>query len=423
MSLISKIYIILSSFLIFSFEQNTSQNYTNFTTMSYNVRYNNDTLRHGKNGSVLTRYPRVIKNIQNYLPDTIGFQEVSTHQWYPIIKTNLSENYNCIGEGRENDLSGEANPICYNKKKLTLIEYGTKWLSPTPDISGSQFEKSDTHPTDEIPRIFTYVIVKNIFNNITYMHINTHLDNYTNDTVNRISQINVIIDFIKKNEKNYSIILTGDFSSANTEKYKEERDVIPFLIENGFVLSSDEANDTDNHWTYVEVDYNNLIWDKCNIRGLHANNKNLSEQQECDEMCDEENGLVFDYCMRPEKSLIKFNKYKVISDFSELGGPSSNHYPIYVEGIVYNMTEKIEEEKEEEPDINDGIDNGENENNKNMNSEMLFTIFIGFGLIVIMVALGIVIFIKVTKKKDISVEEIKDDVDDIDNEKLVENGE
>ena len=48
--------------------------------MSYNVRYTNTILREEKDGSVQTRIKYVIKNILLYMPDTIGFQEVTISQ-------------------------------------------------------------------------------------------------------------------------------------------------------------------------------------------------------------------------------------------------------------------------------------------------------------------------------------------------------
>ena len=48
-----------------------------FTIMSYNVRCCDDILRYELNGSVKTRVNYVIKNILHYMPDSIGFQEVT----------------------------------------------------------------------------------------------------------------------------------------------------------------------------------------------------------------------------------------------------------------------------------------------------------------------------------------------------------
>ena len=70
-----------------------------FTIMSYNVRCCDDTLRYEVNGSVKTRVNYVIKNILYYMPDSIGFQEVTmssdpkTITWDSLLKDGLKNNY------------------------------------------------------------------------------------------------------------------------------------------------------------------------------------------------------------------------------------------------------------------------------------------------------------------------------------------
>ena len=57
-----------------------------FKIMSYNVRCCDDTLRFGVDGKVKTRVKYIIKNILSYMPDSIGFQEV-TISYKPNIIT------------------------------------------------------------------------------------------------------------------------------------------------------------------------------------------------------------------------------------------------------------------------------------------------------------------------------------------------
>ena len=62
-----------------------------FKIMSYNVRCCDDTLRYGIDGSVKTRAKYVINNILLYMPDTIGFQEVTISKkpihmtWFKLL--------------------------------------------------------------------------------------------------------------------------------------------------------------------------------------------------------------------------------------------------------------------------------------------------------------------------------------------------
>ena len=95
--------------------------------MSYNVRCANDILRYEVNGSVQTRINYVIKNILYYMPDSIGFQEVTISSdpkiatWYSLIKEKIKNNYIGVGLGRDKGKKTEANPIFYNKNKLELL--------------------------------------------------------------------------------------------------------------------------------------------------------------------------------------------------------------------------------------------------------------------------------------------------------------
>ena len=298
-----------------------------FKIMSYNVRCANDKLRYEVDGSVKTRVKYVIKNILHYMPDSIGFQEVTIsykpkkETWEKLLKEGLKDDYIGVGIGRDKDTISESNPIFFNKNKLILLEQGTKWLSPEPDKPFTEFEE----PRDGCKRILTYAILKNIKSNIIYIHINTHLD-YKYAT-NRIKQIQVVINFISKYNNQYPILLTGDFNCT-----KRNGDVVDFLLKKNFVNASDEAKDCFNFWTFPAIDYIRNVNETCKGRGFHKNGNKIKEQKYCDKNCDEERGKVIDYCFRSNNK-IKFTKYQVVNDYQLCGGISSDHYPIYIEGI------------------------------------------------------------------------------------------
>ena len=302
-----------------------------FSIMSYNVRCANDILRYEVNGSVQTRINYVIKNILYYMPDSIGFQEVTISSdpkiatWYSLIKEKLKNNYIGVGLGRDKGKKTEANPIFYNKNKLELLDQGTKWLSPEPDKPFTEFEP----PRDGCKRILTYALLKNIKNNIIYIHVNTHLDYKYIE--NRVRQIKVVIDFISKFGNKYPVLLTGDFNCGNKTKEIEKLDAVPYLLKNGFYNAAFEANDCVNFWTFPAIDYIKEVYVFCKKRGMHKNGKKLNEQKYCDKFCDEERGDIIDYCFRCNDK-IKFSKYQVVTDYKICGGISSDHYPIYIEG-------------------------------------------------------------------------------------------
>ena len=297
-----------------------------FSIMSYNVRCANDKLRNNIDGSIKTRSKYVINNILLYKPDSVGFQEVTINKnpkaetWYKLLSDGLKDYYIGVGQGRDEKGKTEANPIFYNKIKFDLLEQGTKWLSPTPDIPYTQFEK----PNDGYKRILTYVILKNKMTGMTYMHINTHLDYKVKQ--NRLKQIEVIKNFAMKYKNLYPILLTGDFNST-----KSKGDAVMYLLSQGFYDSSEEAKDCFSFWTFPAIDYSNNVYQNCTKRKTHKNGRKLEMQECCGSECDKEHGKVIDYCLRCNDKL-KFNKYKVVTDYKACGGISSDHYPIYIEG-------------------------------------------------------------------------------------------
>ena len=307
-----------------------------FKIMSYNVRCCDDTLRYGIDGSVKTRAKYVINNILLYMPDTIGFQEVTISKkpihmaWFKLLNEGLKQYYTGVGIGRDADRDrSESNPIFYNKNKFELIEQGTKWLSPNPDIPGSQFEQ----PTDGCKRVLTYAILKNNVTNNIFLHVNTHID--YKFLKNRIRQIQVVINFISKYKDIFPILLTGDFNCGNTKKEIESCDAVPYLLKNGFFDAANEAKDCFHHWTFPSIGYSKNINGICLKRKHHKNGISLNIQKECGKECDEERGKIIDYCFRCNDKIF-FEKYQVITDYNACGGISSDHYPIFIEGYFLN---------------------------------------------------------------------------------------
>ena len=319
-------------------EKNSQKDEENkFKIMSYNVRYCDDTLRNDIDGTVKTRSKYVINNILLYMPDSIGFQEVTVSKdpkemtWYKLLNEGLIQYYKGVGLGRNIDSrKSEANPIFYNKNKFELMEGGTKWLSPNPDIPNTEFGK----PTDGCKRILTYAILKNKKNNNVFLHVNTHID-YKYLT-NRIRQIQVVIDFISQYKELFPILLTGDFNCGKTKNEIEQCDAVPYLLKNGFFDASDESKDCFKHWTFPSIGYHKNIYDFCLKRKLHTNGIKLDCQKNCGKECDEERGNIIDYCFRCNNK-VHFEKYKVITDYKACGGISSDHYPIYIEGYFLNQ--------------------------------------------------------------------------------------
>lgn len=323
---------------IFSLPKNIIKEYP-FKLMSYNVRCASDHLRNNKNGSFIYRSSILIQNVLKILPDTIGFQEVTSSNsqanWYYLLKRGLNSEYKWVGEERDQTNMSEACPIFYNFHKLILLSYGTKWLSETPNIKGSRFLSTKDHPTDGLPRVFTYIIVKNRLTGIVYMHINTHLD--YKEYINRRYQVKVLMNFIEKIRELYKIpvFITGDFNSENLDIDKQNEDAVPYMIKHGYIDASEESlyNEDKDHWTWPVSEYFYVI-DKCKEKGVHANGKSFYWQSGCDSHCDKLYRKIIDYCLRYREDKSKFIKYKVLHDLKEDEVIASDHYALMIEGYI-----------------------------------------------------------------------------------------
>jgi endonuclease/exonuclease/phosphatase family metal-dependent hydrolase len=204
----------------------------NISTMSFNVYW--DT-------SDQTRVNNVLSTIEKYSPDTFGVQE-ATPQWITLLAQKFGDEYAYVGQGRTS--GGEYNAIFYKKNKFTLVESGTKWMSGTPDVSGSKLDGSI------YPRIFTYALLKIKNTDKQFIHVNTHPDHTDNKTV-RLEQVKVLTSFLSSKYKNIPTVLTGDFNDTS------EAPSIQHILSSGFENSMQNAFVTESSHTFKQsvIDY------------------------------------------------------------------------------------------------------------------------------------------------------------------------
>jgi endonuclease/exonuclease/phosphatase family metal-dependent hydrolase len=142
--------------------------------------------------------------IDKYAPDTIGFQEATTY-WMGLLKQRLGDRYGYVGVGRNADHSGEASPVFYLKSKFELIDSGTRWMTSTPDVSGSKI------PESSLPRVYSYAVLKVIATGQTFVHVNTHLE-HTSEEAREI-QARYLVEFLERyRTTGVAYIVTGDFN-------------------------------------------------------------------------------------------------------------------------------------------------------------------------------------------------------------------
>ncbi len=191
------------------------------------------------------RVDRVVKMVTNYLPDTIGFQEVNA-AWLGALRDGLKTQYAYVGEGRDGGVNGEYNPIFYKKDVFNLLESGTKWLSDTPD-------KVSKVPESSLNRIYTYALLERKSDGVRIMVVNTHFDHTSAQA--REKQADVLVDYLKT-IINYPIVLTGDFNCESSSSAYSK------IISGGVKNSYDIADKRHNKdATYTNYGQSNKIID------------------------------------------------------------------------------------------------------------------------------------------------------------------
>ena len=161
-------------------------------------------------GKESSRLESVVGTILKYRPAVIGVQE-ATDMLIELLKQRLDGIYTIVGEGRNADGGGEHSAILYLTEEFECLESGTKWLSDTPDVPGSQLSSAKT----EYPRIMTYALLSRKSDGKQFLHVNTHLDYGSNPEEEqvKVAQMQVVFNEIAKLPK-VPTIITGDFNAT-----------------------------------------------------------------------------------------------------------------------------------------------------------------------------------------------------------------
>lgn len=194
------------------------------------------------------RIDLVIRMIETYDPDTIGFQE-ATVEWMDVLRERIGEKYADVGVGRNADFSGEASPVFFKRETFELVESGTRWMCDTPDTPGSKI------PESSLPRVYSYALLRIKETGGQFLHINTHLEHTTEDA--REIQIVHLLDFLREycNDE-IPYVLTGDFNT--TEDTQTYRAVTRFGLSDSAKIATEALTGTTYHGygkTSTIIDY------------------------------------------------------------------------------------------------------------------------------------------------------------------------
>ena len=196
-----------------------------------------------------TRVKKFAAYMNAVKPDSIGTQEMN-QKWLDKLSSMLGDydSYGVIRGGDDNENKSEMNAVFWLKDMYTAEAQGTFWLSETPETE-SRYEGAGCH------RVCTWVLLKNNETGKQYIHMNTHLDNASEEAANYGAE--VICAKMEELTAQYGapIVLTGDFNE--TKGMIAYNTVAEKLQDTQVTAEATERKTTYQAWG--EVDYGEAI--------------------------------------------------------------------------------------------------------------------------------------------------------------------
>ena len=173
--------------------------------MSFNVRNQNASDEEAGNGWTKRR-EGVYEMLRTEQPTLLGVQECLSTQRYDIA-SNLPK-YDVIGVGRDDGAQkGEMMAIFYMRDSVEVLQWGTFWLSATPDQPGKGWDAACN-------RTCTWAHCRHKRLNKEFYYFNTHLDH--KGPTARIEGMKLIVSKMAElNPNGLPCVLTGDFNSPD----------------------------------------------------------------------------------------------------------------------------------------------------------------------------------------------------------------
>ena len=184
---------------------------TELKVMSYNIRLGS--ANDGTNSWAM-RYTATGEMLEDQKPDVFGVQEALDYQVRYIEEMC---GYEYVGVGRENGKSeGEHMAIFWNKKTVSMLKWGTFWLSETPEKPSMGWDAA-------CRRTATWALMKDKKTGKKFYFINTHLDHKRAEA--QKNGLKLIVDRLSEiNPDGYPMVLTGDFNITPDNKALTELD-------------------------------------------------------------------------------------------------------------------------------------------------------------------------------------------------------
>ncbi len=175
------------------------------------------------------RKPFILKRIYDHDFDIIGAQEVNDKMKAALME-DLAGTYSVVGEGRRADRKGEGAPIFYKTSRFELLDWGSFWLSETPDVPGSKSWDAS------VERIATWTEFLDKSTGKKFFYINTHFDH--RGPISRTMAAKILLEKARELHDGLPVFFTGDLNTGSTTE------AIAILSDNELVKDSYTTSET-----------------------------------------------------------------------------------------------------------------------------------------------------------------------------------
>jgi endonuclease/exonuclease/phosphatase family metal-dependent hydrolase len=224
--------------------------------ISYNIRYDGHS---DLAPDWSERKTPILAQLQNERPTIIGFQEVLANQLNDLQQELPS--YRHVGVGRDDGKeAGEFAPIFFDTTRYLLLQSGTYWLSPTPDMPSKGWDAA-------LNRICTYALLQSKYDGKKLWVANTHFDHIGEDArlhsaqllLERFAEFTQIVnapmlllgDFNVETDSHVYLLLKATFQDMSCSKRHRELCSAPTF--NAFTLSETDDKTIDYFFGSSEI--------------------------------------------------------------------------------------------------------------------------------------------------------------------------